>query len=113
MPVEISLDATVDLTFLLSSNVPEGSALVVMSMLMPEVGILELKTTLNEYIPDKAVAVVVPGSGSRENEIFSSTSTTGGGGVGGVGVGVDFLVHDMVKQTVIISKKVKDRLNMF
>ena len=112
MPVEISLDATVDFTFLLSSNVPEGSALVVMSILIPVVGILELKITLKEYIPERAVAVVVPGSGSRENEIFSSTSTTGGGGVGGVGVGVDFFVHDMVKQTVIIIKKLKDRFNM-
>lgn len=110
--MEISFDATVDLTFLLSSNVPEGSALVVISILIPVDGIFELSITLNEYMPDKAVAVVVPGSGSKEKEIFSSTSTTGGGGVGGVGVGVVFLVHDMVIQTVTMSKKVKDLLNM-
>jgi len=64
-------------------------------------------------VPDKEVAVVVPGSGSRENRILSSTSTTGGGGGGGVGVGVDFLVHEMVKQTIIINEKAKDLLNMF
>jgi hypothetical protein len=33
---------------LLSSNVPEGSAFVVMSMLIPVEGILELKITLKE-----------------------------------------------------------------
>lgn len=64
-------------------------------------------------MPDKEVAVVVPGSGSIENRILSSTSTTGGGGGGGVGVGVDFLVHEMVKQTIIINEKAKDLLSMF
>lgn len=109
----MSFAATVDFMFLLSSKVPAGSVLVVMSILMPVLGILELRVTLKEYIPDKAVAVVVPGSGSRENRMFSSTSTTGGGGVGGVGVGVDFFVQEMVIQTVIMSIKDKDRLNMF
>ena len=48
VPVVISLEATEDLMFLLSSNVPDGSAFVVMSMLIPELGILELKITLKE-----------------------------------------------------------------
>ena len=63
-------------------------------------------------MPDKAVAVVVPGSGSRENRMLSSTTTGGGGGVGGVGVGVVFLVHEMFKATIIINEKAKDRLTM-
>ncbi len=63
-------------------------------------------------MPDKAVAVVVPGSGSRENRMLSSTTTGGGGGVGGVGVGVVFLVHEMVKATIIINEKAKDLLTM-
>jgi hypothetical protein len=44
--------------------------------------------------------------------MLSSTSTGGGGGVGGVGVGVVFLVHEMVKATIIINEKAKDRLTM-
>jgi hypothetical protein len=53
---------------------------------MPELGILDDRLTLKEWVPDKAVTVVVPGSGSMAKTIFSSFST--GGGVGGVGVGV-------------------------
>ena len=48
VPVEISLEAIVDFTFLLSSNVPAGSVFVVMSMLIPVEGIFELKITLKE-----------------------------------------------------------------
>ena len=48
VPVEISLEAIVDFTFLLSSTVPAGSVFVVISMLIPVVGILELKITLKE-----------------------------------------------------------------
>lgn len=47
VPVEISVVATEDLTFLLSKVVPSLSLLVVISILMPVLGILELSVTLN------------------------------------------------------------------
>jgi hypothetical protein len=95
VPVEISFAATVDFTFLLSSKDPSLSFFVVTSILIPELGIFELRVTLKEYVPDKAVTVVVPGSGSKVKAMFSSTSTGGGGGGGGVGVDPGFLPHDV------------------
>ena len=48
VPVVMSLEAKLDLIFLLSSNVPAGSVFVVMSILIPVDGIFELRITLKE-----------------------------------------------------------------
>jgi hypothetical protein len=76
-----------------------------MSIEIPELGSLDDKLTLKEWVPDNAVTVVVPGSGSIVKTIFSSFST--GGGVGGLGVGVLDLPHEESNTPATI-KSIKD-----